>query len=254
MGGKPKLTLDEFIERSNIKHNNKYDYSKSIYLSGKKKISICCPHHGLFNIRADAHRIDGQGCPLCRRAKAARTKIEKSSKSIIIRFKETHGEKYQYDNFIYKGNKIPSAITCKTHGDFNQTPDAHLAGKGCGLCANGSQSYRKSKYIETCNEKYNGKSNLYVLKITDTNNAVFYKIGITVQDIKSRFSPSKMPYKYSVIKIVSNNADKIFDLELKIKKELSNFRYRPLIKFGGSRYECFSEIPDYVYDLIDNLV
>ena len=43
-----KLTIEEFINRSNITHNNKYDYSKVEYKDNRTKVCIICPIHGEF--------------------------------------------------------------------------------------------------------------------------------------------------------------------------------------------------------------
>ncbi len=48
-GGTGKLTTLEFTDRSSIIHDNKYDYSKSIYISSGIEIIIICPIHGEFN-------------------------------------------------------------------------------------------------------------------------------------------------------------------------------------------------------------
>lgn len=53
-----KLTTEEFIEKSEIIHDYKYDYSLSNYLSGKVKVLIICKEHGEFLQRASAH-LDG---------------------------------------------------------------------------------------------------------------------------------------------------------------------------------------------------
>lgn len=63
-GSTAKLTIEEFIERSNKIHNNKYDYSKSLYINCRSKIDIICPKHGVFKQKADGH-INGRGCPTC---------------------------------------------------------------------------------------------------------------------------------------------------------------------------------------------
>lgn len=57
-------TIDEFVHSANIIHNSKYDYSTSIYVDSKTKVSIICPFHGTFQQRPYAHLI-GQGCPEC---------------------------------------------------------------------------------------------------------------------------------------------------------------------------------------------
>ncbi len=58
------LTQEKFIERSTIKHNGKYDYSKVKYVNAKTKVIIICSDHGEFEQRANIH-LFGQGCPEC---------------------------------------------------------------------------------------------------------------------------------------------------------------------------------------------
>jgi rubrerythrin/very-short-patch-repair endonuclease len=68
-GNYKKLTIEEFILRSNVKHNNKYDYSKSSYNDGyKTKICIICPDHGEFFSTGNNH-LNGSGCPICNESK-----------------------------------------------------------------------------------------------------------------------------------------------------------------------------------------
>jgi len=64
--GKNNLSKDIFIERSNIIHQNKYDYSKFNYINNREASIIICPEHGEFNQRPEKHLI-GQGCPVCYR-------------------------------------------------------------------------------------------------------------------------------------------------------------------------------------------
>jgi len=63
-GNKKKLTIEEFIERSNNIHDNKYDYSLAEYKNIKTKVKIICPVHGVFEQEADSHQR-GNGCPKC---------------------------------------------------------------------------------------------------------------------------------------------------------------------------------------------
>ncbi|MCK9320064.1 hypothetical protein, partial [Methanoculleus sp.] len=58
------LTLSEFIEKANKVHNNKYDYSKTIYKSHREISIITCPIHGDFEQKINNH-LSGAGCPTC---------------------------------------------------------------------------------------------------------------------------------------------------------------------------------------------
>jgi hypothetical protein len=54
----------------------------------------------------------------------------------IVKAKKVHGDKYVYDKVDYTNNKTRVFITCPIHGDFFQTPNNHLGGKGCRHCGN----------------------------------------------------------------------------------------------------------------------
>ena len=59
-----RLTADEFIERANLKHNNKYLYDNVNYQSSTSKVRIICKLHGEFIQEANSH-LRGSGCPHC---------------------------------------------------------------------------------------------------------------------------------------------------------------------------------------------
>jgi hypothetical protein len=59
---------NRFIEKAKKIHNNKYDYSKTEYISNSSKIEIICPNHGSFMQRPDDH-LRGCGCPYCNNSK-----------------------------------------------------------------------------------------------------------------------------------------------------------------------------------------
>lgn len=61
---KVTLTTEEFVLRSNNKHQNKYNYEKCIYTHGRTKVPIICAKHGVFYQTPEAHMY-GQGCPKC---------------------------------------------------------------------------------------------------------------------------------------------------------------------------------------------
>jgi len=59
-----KNTLIDFINKSNVKHNNYFIYEKVSYVNNKIPVIIICPKHGEFIIRPDSH-LHGQGCKKC---------------------------------------------------------------------------------------------------------------------------------------------------------------------------------------------
>lgn len=59
-----KLSKEEFIERSNIIHKNKYNYILVEYIDAKTKIKIICPIHGVFEQEPHNH-LQGCECKKC---------------------------------------------------------------------------------------------------------------------------------------------------------------------------------------------
>ncbi len=46
-----------------------------------------------------------------------------------------HGDTYDYNKVVYVNSRTKITIMCKTHGEFLQRPDTHLASTGCPKCA-----------------------------------------------------------------------------------------------------------------------
>lgn len=122
-----KITLEEFIRRANLKHNNKYEYSKVDFNRISDKICIICPTHGEFYQKANNH-LFGQGCPKC--------SGKGNTQEIIIEdFKKVHGDKYDYSKVEFKRVDKKVCIICPVHGIFWQEPRLHIRGCGCGYCS-----------------------------------------------------------------------------------------------------------------------
>ena len=57
-------------------------------------------------------------------------------RNFILRSIEKHNGKYNYDLVLYENCRTKVKIVCPIHGEFEQTPDAHLySGSGCEKCA-----------------------------------------------------------------------------------------------------------------------
>jgi hypothetical protein len=127
------MPKEEFFSKSAVIHNNKYDYSNSIYTSYQEKIKIICPIHGEFN-QTPARHISGAGCKKCAISLTAHKKT-KTMDDFKKQATKIHKNKYSYDKSVYIANDIPLIITCKKHGDFLKQPNSHLcARQGCPRC------------------------------------------------------------------------------------------------------------------------
>jgi len=58
------INTNNFIEKANVKHDNKYDYSLTQYKNTTTKMKIICKEHGEFEQDAKKH-LEGHGCRDC---------------------------------------------------------------------------------------------------------------------------------------------------------------------------------------------
>ena len=78
-----------------------------------------------------------------------------TNEECIRRFKNIHGNKYDYSRFNHISLKTKGEIICPFHGHFFQTTGGHLNGKGCRLCGyltiSKKLSSNKSSFIMKAN-------------------------------------------------------------------------------------------------------
>ena len=58
----------------------------------------------------------------------------KTNQEFIEESVKTHGDKYDYSKVSYSDNRSKIIIICPIHGEFWQSPIAHLRGNGCPKC------------------------------------------------------------------------------------------------------------------------
>lgn len=122
-------TTEEYIRQASIVHNNKYDYSKTEYTYGRKKIIISCPEHGDFEQSASEH-LGGKGCPKCA------NNIPISEMEFLERAHAKYGDKFDYSLMKYRDYWTPVSIVCPEHGEFTLPPMYHLSyAMGCVACS-----------------------------------------------------------------------------------------------------------------------
>lgn len=156
-------------------HNNKYDYTKTIYTRSTDKITITCPTHGDFTQLAADHKR-GNGCSKCKGG------VSITKDDFISNAKKVHGEKYDYSLVEYTNMMSPVNIICPIHGKFTQRANDHSNG-GCGC----SECKREKLAELNCNVYSDEPTLLYYVKITK-DCMDYYKIGITTKSVEYRYS------------------------------------------------------------------
>lgn len=95
---------EEFIKEAKIIHGDKYDYSKSEYISSRSKITIICPKHGEFYPAPVDHILGKSVCRTCA--------LEKRFGHIF-----EIGEIYREYRKYYKRVRYLTSLEYKNHKD-----------------------------------------------------------------------------------------------------------------------------------------
>lgn len=147
-----------------------------------------------------------------------------------------HDNKYEYPFFEYKTGRDDITILCPIHGEFKQKIERHLYGNGCPKCNRGG--FSKEQY---CTQNSGKQGSLYVLELSNKEES-FLKIGISIKDLKIRYGSSKLTNNYNIDEkhVFNMEACDSKILEDKLIKEFKEYKYLPLIDFGG-KTECFKK-------------
>lgn len=98
----------------------------------------------------------------------------------IVLHKDADGHPlFVYTKTEYKKASEKVIIICKTHGDFLQTPNAHLCGNGCPRCGK-TKRLTLDEFVEKCEEKHPGKLDYSkTIYVNNTTPAIFICKGCT---------------------------------------------------------------------------
>lgn len=131
-----RKTTEQFIEKAESVHGDKYDYNLVDYKNTHSKVKIVCKTHGKF-FQTPANHLQGQGCAYCYKNKS----IIQDTQGFIEESILVHNGKYSYDESVFNNLSGFVKIYCKKHGQFTQRASAHLRGAGCKKC--GSEKVNK---------------------------------------------------------------------------------------------------------------
>ncbi len=159
---------EKFINKANLIHGNRYNYSNVIYANSYTKIEIICNIHGSFQQLPSIH-LNGYGCKICS------GNNQKTTEEFISKAKIVHGDKYDYSISVYTNTKGLVDILCPDHGVFKQRADLHLLNRGCPVCnePKGEKEIRKfltehkiefhtQKKFDDCKRLHNLKFDFYL--------------------------------------------------------------------------------------------
>ncbi len=151
---KSKDSLESFIIKAKSVHKDRYDYNSVRYINSVNKVKIFCIECNDFFEQRPGDHLQGIGCRKCA-IKYVSEQHRSNTEEFILKAKQKHGNKYNYDLVEYINVLTKVKISCnKCKNLFEQNPSNHLNGQGC----------------PKCNES---KGELYLKKILRENNIEF---------------------------------------------------------------------------------
>ena len=157
--------LDDLIKLFKKVHGEKYDYSLYKKWEGwHKPMDIICKKHDGFicNPTPASHLNQKVGCRKCWALRQSLV-LKKPQELYFQQVKAVHGEKYDYSQTEYKGDKKYITVICKkeNHGPFSTRSDHHLNGSGCQECGKQkireARTYSFNQFYNIANETHLGK-------------------------------------------------------------------------------------------------
>ena len=121
-----RMTHNDFVNRCDKIHNQKYNYSLVNYIDNDTKVRIICPIHGEFEQTPQSH-LNGCGCNKCGNS-------IKSKDFFISESLKVHGDYYDYSEVEFIDTNTKVKIICPIHGEFLQRAGHHYRGSGCLIC------------------------------------------------------------------------------------------------------------------------
>lgn len=175
-----KLTIEEFTNRSKIKHGNQYDYSLVEYKNNRTKVKIFHKKCEQYFEQIPYDHMDGRGCTLCF------TNKRKSLDEFIEKAKFLYpNNEYDYCQSIYRSSKHKIEIKCnKCDEYFAVVAKDHLR-FGHEKCCNNYISKLETKWLNENNilnenRQYSIKLNKKIIHVDGYNpktNTVYEFLG-----------------------------------------------------------------------------
>jgi G:T-mismatch repair DNA endonuclease (very short patch repair protein) len=230
-----------FIQKSKNIHGNKFDYSNVQYKNAIEVVDIICPEHGIFKIKPNSH-LNGVGCKKC-------FNLSTDLKSFIKKATLKHDNKYDYSRVNYLGSKIKVNIICEEHGEFQQSPNSHLQGKGCPNCHRTKLSCLKkldrNEYIKLAQKKHGF---IYDYSIIDYKN-INSKINILCEKhgIFNQKAGNHINKGYGCPKCTNNSVSKKEIEWLNFLNIDDSYRQKTL-NVGGRNFKVDAIIDKVIYE------
>jgi hypothetical protein len=142
-----KINTQEFINKAIHRYGDKYQYESTIYTKMANSVTVVCKIHNTFSVRAGDFLSGKSACQKC----SGKERI--TQEYFIQKAEKVHNGIYNYDKVQYINKSTDVIIICYKHGEFKQTPYAHLIKNGCFKCGIEKSACKRKKTKEQFIEK-----------------------------------------------------------------------------------------------------
>jgi Zn finger protein HypA/HybF involved in hydrogenase expression len=168
-------STEEFLRRAKLIHGDTYDYSDTVFVSGKDtKVQIKCAKHGLFEQRNKNH-LEGSGCPKC-------VGQFETLEEYVTKARKKHGDRFEYLSLERQGSEKHINFVCPDHGQQRMKSHGHLRVSGCSHCgatlSKNAQRRGRDKFIELSNKIHHNRFDYDLVRYHNS----FKKVKIQCRD------------------------------------------------------------------------
>ncbi|AOQ26840.1 hypothetical protein [Vibrio phage S4-7] len=177
--GRRIKSLYEYRERNKVNLEKAGILYISLEQFSNDRIPHWCPVHNEYSVnsRLCISKFSVAPCFKCGKVVANKNKV-KTTEQFIEDSKSVWGDVWDYERTVYTGSHNKLTITCRKHGDYQQTATDHLClNVGCKVCSPRS-GFDKSKdgsfYLVRWEHKLNGHE---FIKFGVTNRSVAHRVN-----------------------------------------------------------------------------
>ena len=196
----PFNKFEDYIERFNEIHKNKYKYDQLTYKGSITEMKMICPEHGVFWQKPSNH-LQGKGCPDCG-TESMKLKLRYNDEEISTLLENQHD--YKFDISTYIGTKQPMKFICPEHGEFWQRPMNQLRqDAGCPKCSTSKAEKELISLFPTFKHRDRDLINPLEIDLVDYQNKfgiefngnIWHSFGKTFPNNSNKIIKDKHSYK-----------------------------------------------------------
>jgi len=160
------ISTVEWIEKARYYHGERYDYSEADYRGAGKRIRVICPKHGPWRTVASQHASLSahHGCSKCRNLI--------SDIEWLRRFREKHGDEYDYSSCDFQDGGSRVEIVCNKHGSFHVLPRNHASSAGGGRCPDCDRLESRERFLERAKATHGDRYDYSLIDFETIHNKV----------------------------------------------------------------------------------